>query len=166
MQLTGYSRALWQLWIVQMTYIALSCLNMTSYLQLTIVNLNASCLLPIDDGSFKCIQRCSWRAVPGCHDSSEWFTRYSLMMYCFNMTSHSQLTIANSGSSFLPPLDNGSSQWLQRCGWRAVPGRHDSSKWFKRHTLTLSWLDMTCHSQLTIANSCTSCLLPISDGSF
>ena len=121
MQLTGYSRASWQLWIVQMIYIALSCLNMTSYLQLTIANLRASCLLPIDDGSFKCIQRCSWRAVPGPHDSSEWFTRYSLMMYCFNMTSSSQLTIVSSRVSWLPPID-GSFKCPQRCSWRAIPG--------------------------------------------
>ena len=144
----------------------LSRFNMTSHSQLTIANSGSSFLPPLDDGSSKWLQRCSWRAVPGRYGGSEWLKWHAFTLSCFNMTSHSQLTIANSGSSFLPPLDDGSSQWLQRCGWRAVPGRHDSSKWFKRHTLTLSWLDMICHSLLTIANSRASCLLPIDDGSF
>ena len=41
---------------------------------------------------------------------------------CFDMTSHSQLTIANSRASCLPPMDEGSFKYLQRCSWRAVPG--------------------------------------------
>ena len=61
-------------------------------------------------------------AVPGCHDSSEWLKWHALTLSRFNMTSHSQLTIANSGSSFLPPLDDGSSKWLQRCSWRLFQG--------------------------------------------
>ena len=118
----GYLRALWQLWIVQMTNHALSCLDMTSYLQLTVANSRASCLLPKDEGSFKCTQRCSWQAVPGRHDSLEWFTRYTLMLYCFNMTSNSQLTIVNSRASCLPPIDDGSFKCPQRCSWQAIPG--------------------------------------------
>ena len=43
----------------------LSSLYVTYHFQLTITNLRASCLPPIDDGSFKCLQRSSWRAVPG-----------------------------------------------------------------------------------------------------
>ena len=43
----------------------LSSLYVTYHFQLTITNLLASCLPPIDDGSFKCLQRCSWQAVPG-----------------------------------------------------------------------------------------------------
>ena len=43
----------------------LPSLYVTSHSQLTITNLRASCLPPIDDGSFKCLQRSSWRAVPG-----------------------------------------------------------------------------------------------------
>ena len=95
-------------------------------------------------------------AVPGCHDSSEWLKWHALMLSRFNMTSHSQLTIANSGSSFLPPLDDGSSKWLQRCSWRAVPGRYGGSEWLKWHAFTLSGFNMTSHSQLTIANFCSS----------
>ena len=95
---------------------------MTSHLQLTITNVHASCLLQIDDVSFKCIQRCSWRAVPGRHDGSEWFKWHSLTLPCFDMTSHSQLTIANSRASCLPPMDEGSFKYLERCSWRAVPG--------------------------------------------
>ena len=128
--------------------LTLSCLDMTFHSKLKIANSGASCVVctPNRCESFKCIQRCSWRAVPGCHDSSEWLKWHVLTLSRFNMTSHSQLTIANSGSSFLPPLDNGSIKCIQRCSWRTVPGCHDSSNWFKRHTLTLSWLDMTCHS--------------------
>ena len=103
-------------------------------------------LSPLDDGSSQWLQICSWRAVPGCHDSSKWFKRHTLTLSCFNMTSHSQLTIANSGSSFLPPLDDGSSKWLQRCSWRVVSGRNGGSEWFKWYTLMLSCLDMTFHS--------------------
>ena len=95
---------------------------MTSHSQLRIANSGASCLSPIDDRSFKCIQRCSWRAVPGRHDGSEWFKWHSLTLPCFDMTSHSQLTIANSRASCLPPMDEGSFKYLQRCSWRAVPG--------------------------------------------
>ena len=41
------------------------CIALISSSQLTTVNSCASCLPPIDDGSFKCPQRCSWRAIPG-----------------------------------------------------------------------------------------------------
>ena len=39
--------------------------------------------------------------------------------------------------------------------WRekSERGRHDGSKLFKWHTLTLSCCNMTFHSQLTVANS-------------
>ena len=141
--------------------LTLSWLDMTCHFQLAIANSRASCLPPIDDGSFLYLQRCSWWAVPGHYGGSEWLKWHVFMLSCFNMTSHSQLTIANFGSSFFPPLDDGSSKWLQRCSWRAVPGRYGGSEWFKWYTLTLSCLDVTFHSKLKIANSGASCVLPI-----
>ena len=139
----------------------LSRFNMTSHSQLTIANSGSSFLPPLDDGSSKWLQRCSWRAVPGRYGGSEWLKWHAFTLSGFNMTSHSQLTIANFCSSFFPPLDDGSSKWLQRCSWRAVPGRYGGSEWFKWYTLTLSCLDMTFHSKLKIANSGASSVLPI-----
>ena len=98
MQLTGCSRAPWQLWMVQMTHldVVLSCLDMTSHSQLTIANLGAGCPPPLDDGSFKCLQRCSWWAIGGRHDGYEWFNWHTLKLFCLEMTSFLQVTIVNS----------------------------------------------------------------------
>ena len=41
----------------------LSSLYVTYHFQLTITNLRASCLPPIDDCTFKCHQRCCWRRI-------------------------------------------------------------------------------------------------------
>ena len=120
----------------------------------------------IVDGFFKCIERCSWRAVPGHHDSSEWFKWHTLMLSCLDMTSHSQLTIANLGAGCPPPLDDGSFKCLQRCSWWAITGRHDGYEWFNWHTLTLSCPNMTSYSQVTIANSGACSLPPKDDVSF
>ena len=125
MSLTGSSRAPWRYWMVQMM---LSCLNMTSHSHLTIANWNASSLSPIRDGSSQCIYRCSWRAAPLRYDSSKWFIWQTLLLSCLNMTSHSQLRIANSGTSCLPPLDDRSFKCLQRSSWWAVAGRHEGSE--------------------------------------
>ena len=77
----------------------------------------------IDDGSFKCIHRCSWRAVPGRHDSSEWLKWQTLMLPCHDMTSHSQLTIANLHATVHPIrwgiLQKSSKMQLTSCS-RAV----------------------------------------------
>ena len=81
--------------------------------------------------SFQCIQRCSWRALPGCHDSFEWHT---LTWSCLNKTCHSPVTIANSRASCLSLIDDGSFKCFQKWSWRAVPGHPDSSEWFKWHT--------------------------------
>ena len=148
----GLFQAPWRLWIVKMTDFDVALPWYDIPFSVDYCQLACNCILPLDGGSFKCIQRCSWRAVPGRHDSSEWFTRYTLMLYCFNMTSSSQLTIVNSRASCLPPIDDGSFKCLQKCSWRAVQGHHDSSECFKWHALMLSCLNMTSHSQLTIAN--------------
>ena len=52
MQLTGCSRAPWQLWMVQMTHLDVV---MKSHSQLTIANLGAGCPSPLDGGSFNCL---------------------------------------------------------------------------------------------------------------
>ena len=80
------------------------------------------CLPQMDEGSFKWLQRYLWQAVPGCHGSSQWFKWHTLRLSCLNMTSYSQLTIANSGTSCLPPLDDGSFKCIQRCSWRLFQG--------------------------------------------
>ena len=52
--------------------------------------------------------------------------------------------------------------------WRekSERGRHDGSKLFKWHTLTLSCCNMTFHSQLTVANSGAGCLPLLDNESF
>ena len=62
---------------------------MTSHLQWTITNVHASCLHPIDDVSFKCIQRCS-----GWADCTKWFKSYTLRLSCLNMTSNFQCKLS------------------------------------------------------------------------
>ena len=79
----------------------LTCVYMISHSQLTSANLGTSCLPPLDDRSFKCLQRCSLRAIPGRHDGSEWFKLHPLTLFCLNMTSHTQLTFANSAPNCL-----------------------------------------------------------------
>ena len=108
--------------------------------------------VPIDDGSFKCIQRCS-----GWADCFEWFKSYTLRLSCLNMTSHFQLTIANSRASCLPPKDDGSIKCLQRCSWRAVPGAMTALN--GSNDRPWHCLIMTSHFQLTIGNSRASCLV-------
>ena len=75
------------------------CIALISSSQLTTVNLCASCLPPIDDGSFKCPQRCSWRAVPGAMTALNGSN--DRPWHCLIMTSHFQLTIGNSRASCL-----------------------------------------------------------------
>ena len=128
MQLTGCSRAPWQLWMVQMTHLDVV---MKSHSQLTIANLGAGCPPPLDDGSFKCLQRCSWWAITGRHDGYEWFNWHTLTLSCPNMTSYLQVTIANSYACCLPPKDDGSFKCIQRCSGRAVPGCFGGTEWFK-----------------------------------
>ena len=68
MHLTGCSRchggSEWSEWFEWNT-LTLIYHDMTSHFQLTIVNSGAGCLPLLDDRSFKCLQRCIWRAVPG-----------------------------------------------------------------------------------------------------
>ena len=121
MKLTGSSGrhdcSEWFKWKTTM----MPCLDMTCRHQWTIANLGASCLPLLDEGSFKCLQRCSWRAAAGQLDSSEYFERHTMALSCPNVTSHSQLTIANLWASCLLPIDDGSFKCLQRCSWQAVP---------------------------------------------
>ena len=115
-------------------YISWHCLAiMMSHSQLTIVNLRPSSLPKMNDGPFKCPHKCSWWATPGHHDSSN---GSALTLSCHIMTSHSQLTIANWPSGFLPPIDDGSYKCLKTYSWLAVPRCHDSSECYKEHTLT------------------------------
>ena len=73
MQLTVCSRASWQLWMVQMTYLEISLPWYCVLFSDAITNWHVRCLPPTDEGSFKCLQRCSWWAVVGRHGESEWF---------------------------------------------------------------------------------------------
>ena len=122
----------------------LSCLNVTSHSQLTIANLRASCLPPIDDGSFK-IQMSSKMQLTGCfrcHDGYEWFKRRTLAFSCLNVTSHSQLTIANLRARFLPLIDDGSFKYLRRCSWQTVSSAMtalNGSQDVPWHCLALMW---------------------------
>ena len=122
MKLTGSSGrhdcSEWFKWKTTM----MPCLDITCRYQWTIANLGAGCLPLLDEGSFKCLQRCSWRAAAGWLDSSEYFERHTMALSCPNVTSHSHLTIVNSGAGCIPLLDDGSFKCLQRCIWRAVPG--------------------------------------------
>ena len=99
----------------------------------------AQCLSPIDDESFKYLQRCFWQAVLGCRDGSEWFKWHTLRFLCLNMTFHSQVTIANSHERCLPPMDKVSFICLQRCSWRALLGHHGGFEWFKWRFLAWIW---------------------------
>ena len=149
--LTGCSRVPWRFWMVKMT---ISCLNVTSYFQST----------PKDEGSSKSIQRCSWQVVPGRYDISEWFKCHTLLLSCLDMTSQSQLTIVNLSTCRLSPhvrwwiLQMSLKMQLIGCS-RTLNGWNDIL-WY------CPYVSMTFHSQLTIANLCTSCLSPISDESF
>ena len=49
---------------------------------------SASCLPPKDDGSIKCLQRCSWRAVPGAMTALNGSN--DRPWHCLIMTSHFQ----------------------------------------------------------------------------
>ena len=69
------------------------------------------------------------------------------MLSYLNLTSHPQLTIANSH--------------LMGCS-----KFHDSSEWFKQQTTMVACLNLISHSQLTIGNFGAGCLLPVDDGSF
>ena len=84
--------------------------------------------------------------LTGCsrrHDGSEWFNWRTLTLSCLDMTSYSQLIVANLGANCLPLLGDWSFKCLQRCSWWAIPGRHDGSELFNWHTLTLSCLNIT-----------------------
>ena len=63
--------------------------------------------------------------LTGCsrrHDGSEWFNWHTLTLSCLDMTSYSQLIVANLGTNCLPLLGDWSFKYLQRCSWRAVLG--------------------------------------------
>ena len=96
-----------------------------------IANLCASCVPPIDNVSFTCLQR----AVPERHDGFEWVKWHTLTLSLLNISSHSQLTIANLRASFLSPKDDESFKYLQICSWQTVLEQPDGSEWFKWHTL-------------------------------
>ena len=65
MQLTGCSRHPDGSKLFQQQTLSLSCLSLTSLSQLTIANLHECSLALMNQGNLKCLQRCSWRTVPG-----------------------------------------------------------------------------------------------------
>ena len=121
-QLTDHSRAPWQLQMVQKTYIDVV---LTWYdMPFSIDNCQMTHQLSIPN-RWWILLISSKMQLTGCsrrHDASEWFKWQTLTLPCLDMTSHSQLTIANSRASCLPLIDEGSFICFQRCSWRAVPG--------------------------------------------
>ena len=159
--LTGCYRVPWRFWMVQMT---ISCLNMTSHFQLTIANWGANCLpqkMKDPPKVFKdAVDRWFQGALIFLNGSN------AIPYCCLALIWHPNLSwqLQTWAEAVPPPmLDDGSFKYLWRCRlcsqW-AITGRHGGSEWFSWHTLTLSCLNMTSYSQLTIANSprmlCTS----------
>ena len=86
--------------------------------------------VPIDDGSFKCIQRCS-----GWAECFKWFKSYSLRLSCLNMISHFQCKLSTPKRWWIHQM----SSKMQLMGCSRC---HDSSEWFKWQTLTLPYHDI------------------------
>ena len=152
MQLRGYCRAPWWLWMVQMAYLDIVLPYMTSHLQLTIINLRTSCLLIGSPNRWWILQMYSKMQWMG------WLLRMVQKLYLEVVLPWYDIpfSVDNCQLACLPPKDVGSIKCLQRCSWRAVPGAMTALN--GSNDRPWHCLNMTSHFQLTITNLRASCL--------
>ena len=156
MQLTGCSRVPWQLWMDHKIF--LDDVLLSYGIQFSVDNCELTRKL-FTLNRWWILQMSSKMQLTGYsrhYDRSEWFKWKTLTLPCHSMTSHSQLRIANSHASCLPPIDERSFKCLQWGSWRAVPGlwKENSKAIFFAYILlehlghppTLFWSGIPCFS--------------------